>query len=103
MNQKKGNYNKPRNAVGLISIIIWALVLTVLFNSCQSSLKNASTVEVDYSTFKEWVQQGKVERVHMVSGKYNISLKDGVEVKLPDRTSDNTLIDILGKEGVPVT
>ena len=58
MNKKNGNQNKPGRVVGLISIVLWALVLTVLFNSCQSGIKNASTVEVDYSTFKQWVAQG---------------------------------------------
>ena len=102
MNKKKGNGNKPGRVVGLVSIVLWALVLTVLFNSCQSSIKNASTVEVDYSTFKQWVMAGNVERVQLESSKYTIFLKEGVEVELDD-PEENKLTDILGKQGMTIS
>ncbi len=102
MNPKKRNSKKPNSAVGIISIVLWALVLTILFNSCQSSIRNASTVEVDYSTFKQWIVAGNVERVQLESGKYTIFLKPGVEVELED-PEENKLAGILGKQGVPIT
>ena len=43
--------NNKRNALGLISIILWALFLTLLFRSCWSSYENAGMVEVPYTTF----------------------------------------------------
>ena len=77
MKPDKGN-NK-RNTFGLITLILWALVLTFLFRSCSSSYASANEVQVDYSTFKEWVQQDKVDRVLMQSGKYTITLKEDAQ------------------------
>ena len=90
MKPDKGN-NK-RNTFGLITLILWALVLTFLFRSCSSSYASANEVQVDYSTFKEWVQQDKVDRVLMQSGKYTITLKEGVTVEVPEQTSSTSSI-----------
>ena len=90
MKPDKGN-NK-RNTFGLITLILWALVLTFLFRSCSSSYASANEVQVDYSTFKEWVQQDKVDRVLMQSGKYTITLKEGVTVEVPEQNSSNSSI-----------
>ena len=89
MKPDKGN-NK-RNTFGLITLILWALVLTFLFRSCSSSYASANEVQVDYSTFKEWVQQDKVDRVLMQSGQYVITLKDGVEVEIPGQSNTPAL------------
>ena len=90
MKPDKGN-NK-RNTFGLITLILWALVLTFLFRSCSSSYASANEVQVDYSTFKEWVQQDKVDRVLMQSGKYTITLKEGVTVEVPEQTNATSSI-----------
>ena len=90
MKPDKGN-NK-RNTFGLITLILWALVLTFLFRSCSSSYASANEVQVDYSTFKEWVQQDKVDRVLMQSGKYTITLKEGVTVEVPEQASSTSSI-----------
>ena len=76
-----GNRNdKRRNIAGILSMILWALAITMLFRSCMSSYNSANQVMVDYSTFRQWVTEDKVDRVLMQSGKYIITLKDGVEV-----------------------
>ena len=90
MKPDKGN-NK-RNTFGLITLILWALVLTFLLRSCSSSYASANEVQVDYSTFKEWVQQDKVDRVLMQSGKYTITLKEGVTVEVPEQNSSTSSI-----------
>ncbi len=90
MKPDKGN-NK-RNTFGLITLILWALVLTFLFRSCSSSYASANEVQVDYSTFKEWVQQDKVDRVLMQSGKYTITLKEGATVEVPEQNSSTSSI-----------
>ena len=90
MKPDKGN-NK-RNTFGLITLILWALVLTFLFRSCSSSYASANEVQVDYSTFKEWVQQDKVDRVLMQSGKYTITLKEGVTVEVHEQNSSTSSI-----------
>ena len=77
MKPDKGNNKK--NAFGLISIILWALVLTMLFRSCSSSYANANQVQVDYSTFREWVAADLVKEVRMESSQYVITLKEGKE------------------------
>ena len=82
MKPDKGNNKK--NTFGLITLILWALVLTLLFRSCSASYASANEVQVDYSTFKQWVQEDKVERVLMQSGKYTITLREGVTVELPE-------------------
>jgi len=84
--------NNKRNTFGLITLILWALVLTFLFRSCSSSYASANEVQVDYSTFKEWVQQDKVDRVLMQSGKYTITLKEGATVEVPEQNSSTSSI-----------
>ena len=103
MKQQRGNEKKPRGFGGLVSIVLWALLLTILFNSCQSAMKDASTVEVDYSTFKQWVRMDMVEHVHMASNKYTITLKEDARVELGERyQAENTIISALGKQGMEV-
>ena len=89
MKPDKGNNKK--NTFGLITLILWALVLTLLFRSCSASYASANEVQVDYSTFKQWVEEDKVERVLMQSGKYTITLREGVTVELPeeDKTTNS--------------
>ncbi len=83
MKPDKGN-NK-RNTFGLITLILWALVLTMVFKSCSSSYASANEVQVDYSTFKQWVTEDKVERVLMQSNKYTITLREGATVDVPEQ------------------
>ena len=100
--QKKGKGNKP-NITGIISIVCWALLLTVLFNSCTSMYADANSVKVDYSTFRNWVEEGKVDYVHMGTTRYTITLKENVKVDLGEENKkQNTLISVLGKEGIEV-
>ncbi|MGI5962089.1 MAG: ATP-dependent zinc metalloprotease FtsH [Lawsonibacter sp.] len=105
MKPDKGNNKK--NTFGLISLILWALVLTMVFKSCSSSYANSNQVLVDYSTFKQWVAEDKVERVLMQSDKYTITLREGVTVELPEQTSSNTMnlpwLDAQKREPVYVT
>ena len=99
--QKKGSGKKPNNVLGLVSILCWALLLTVVFNSCTSMYGDADSVQVDYSTFRQWVEEDKVERVHMGPTRYTITLKEGVQVELGEEyEQQNTLLSIFGKEGI---
>ena len=40
--------NNKKNAFGLISLILWALMLTLLFRSCTSSYNSSNKVQGDY-------------------------------------------------------
>ncbi|MCI9155860.1 MAG: AAA family ATPase, partial [Lawsonibacter sp.] len=50
-----------------------------MFRSCTSSYANSNQVQVDYSVFRQWVVADLVEEVHMESGVYTITLKEGKE------------------------
>ncbi len=83
-NDNDGGNNK-RNALGLVSIILWALFLTLLFRSCWSSYENAGMVEVPYTTFKEWLEADKIQQANVESGQITFTLREGVEVELPQQ------------------
>ena len=88
MKPNKGN--KKKNIMGLVSILLWALTFMVVFQSCSGDSAAANEVLVDYSTFKEWVEEGKVDKVQMSTGKYTIYLREGVEVELPESEEQKT-------------
>ena len=74
-NKKDKEPNGKKNAVGFLSIILWAIVIVLMFNTCTSSLENASTVEVSYATFREWVAEDYVAEVDMKSSAVYFTLK----------------------------
>ena len=78
MKPDKGNNKK--NAAGLVSLILWALLLVLLFKSC-SSYADANQVQVEYSIFRQWVTEELVESVQLENGKYIIALKEGCETR----------------------
>ena len=69
-NEQGGNDNKKRPALSFLSIVLWAILLVLLLNTCSSSLRSASTQEVEYSQFKAWVIAGYVDKVDMDSNAY---------------------------------
>ena len=73
--------------MGLVTILLWAMTFAMIFQSCSGS-GDANEVHVDYSTFKQWVEEEKVEKVLMSAGKYTITLREGVEVELPEQEQD---------------
>ena len=77
-NRGKGGGGNRRNTTAIISIILWALVLTVLVNYATSMARSANSVEISYGQFRQLVEQDLVESVVMESTKYTITLKDGV-------------------------
>ena len=79
MKPDKGNNKK--NTWGLISLILWALMLTLIFRSCSTSYANSNQVQVEYSVFRQWVVAELVEEVHMESDHYVITLKEGKEAE----------------------
>ena len=71
------NDNKKKTPIGFLGIVLWAVVLVLLLNTCVSSIQNASTVEVEYSEFKQWVTAGYVETVDISSNAYYFTVKKG--------------------------
>ena len=85
-----GGSNNRRNAFGLVSIVLWALFLTLLFRGCMSSYENANTVTVPYTTFREWLVEDKIQTAVIDSGQITFTLKEGVEVELPQSEQSDT-------------
>lgn len=81
--------------MGLVTVLLWALTFALLFQSCSAGDSNANEVYVEYSTFKRWVEEEKVEKVLMQSDKYTITLREGVEVELPAAEEKPDLADQL--------
>ena len=80
-NRGKGGGNK-RNMTAIVSILRWALVLTLLVNLATSRLQQANSVEVSYGQFRQLIMQDAVESVVMASGKYTFTLKEGYSLSV---------------------
>ena len=78
-NKNNNNNDKKRPALSFLSIVLWAVVLVLLLNTCSSSLRSASTQEVEYSVFKEWIAAGYVEQVELGDNAHYFVLKEGSE------------------------
>ena len=85
-----GGSNNRRNAFGLVSIVLWALFLTLLFRGCMSSYENANTITVPYNAFREWLVEDKIQTVLIESSQITFTLKEGVEVELPQSEQSDT-------------
>ena len=69
--------NNKRKWTGFISIVIWALILTIMVNYFISSMNSRDTVHVCYTDFRAAVQEGAVEFVEMTSSEFTFYLRDG--------------------------
>ena len=80
-NQNKNSRNnqngdKKRPAWSFLTIVLWAVLLVILLNTCSSSLRNAGMVVVDYTDFRRWVAEGYVEQVDMEDSAYYFTVKE---------------------------
>ena len=100
----KGGGSK-RNTTAIISIILWALVLTLLVNYVTSMARSANSVEISYGQFRQLIMEDKVEGVVMEATKYTIILKEGAtldgeapgqEAQEPSVSPEDELADQLG-------
>jgi len=79
-NQKGPGGNRPnKKAFGIITIVLWAMIITLFINYLFSSYNTSKTIEVPYSEFKQMVMRHEVARVDLTANKYVITLKEGVE------------------------
>ena len=74
MKPKKDPGNN-KNYMGIATILIWALVLTVLVNLVTSMYSNSKTQEISYTQFKQMVKENQVASVEFRSNKYIITPK----------------------------
>lgn len=71
-----GGDDKKRSPLGFFSIVLWAVMLVFLLQSCIGMVEKSSVHEVPYSTFMEWVEAGYVAEVHLDSTVYTFTLKE---------------------------
>ena len=71
------NGNNKKNMKGFISIVLWALILTLLANYFLSGMDTRGTVTVYYSDFRNAVEAGAVEVVDMDTNAFTFYLRDG--------------------------
>ena len=79
-NNQNHNKNK-RNMNGLLILVIWAVVLTVVFNYLSSASRQASveasTHEIMYTDLLNMVEADQVEQVLLVDGRLEITPVEG--------------------------
>ncbi len=63
---------KRKNTMMLLSLVLWALAITVFVNYASSMYRQTNSVEIDYGTFRQMVVDDKVARVVMASDKFVI-------------------------------
>ncbi|MCI8539683.1 MAG: ATP-dependent zinc metalloprotease FtsH [Oscillospiraceae bacterium] len=74
--------------MGIISIIVWALVITLLMNYFTSMFAHADSTEIYFSEFLDLVDEGKVDEVKIESGIYTITLtKEGEQEWLEEQAA----------------
>ena len=88
--EPNGGDDKKRTPLGFFSIVLWAVMLVFLLNTCRSTVENASVHTVPYSTFMEWVEAGYVDEIELESSVYTFTLKEGAPPlkELVDKMSD---------------
>ena len=96
-NQKKDDNNKKKPALSFLSIIIWAVVIVLLFNTCSGAIRSSSKPTVEYSKFRLWVEQGYVKEVDMKSNVFYFTVKDGTP---PIEEYKKELEESVGEKGM---
>ena len=76
-NRNNNGNDKKRPTLSFLSIVLWAVLLVLLLNTCTSSLRTASTKVVDYSQFKQWLAGGYIDQVDMDDNAYYFTVKEG--------------------------
>ena len=78
---QKNNQNRNRNMRGVVTLIIWALVLTVVFNYINAysnnPTKRASSHEIPYSQLIDLIQEDQVAELKIENGVLYATPVDG--------------------------
>ena len=92
---RKSGSNNKRNLMGIASIVLWALIITILVNYFTGMAAQANSTEIRYSEFKQLVREDKVYSVTTTSNKFTIYLKEdaaavGIDVNAPVDVTQST-------------
>ena len=102
-NNNKGSGNNSggnKNMVGIISIILWALIIVLMVNYVTSMATTRQSTEIDYSEFVQMVRDDKVAWVVMESNKYTIYPKPDAAAQTQSAKPETTESPIPGLEGL---
>ncbi len=83
--------------MGLVTMILWCLILTLLIRSCVSSQQNMGTVYIGYSQLYEMIEAGQISQVVMENGKYTLTLAEGISVDTDGNISGTAILDEGGR------
>ena len=104
MNQNSGGKgpSSNKNMMGIVSIILWALVITLMVNFLYTSMSTSKSTKISYSEFLQMVREDKVERVLLESNKYTIYPKEEKKpsASTPQDTSQPEVTPIPGLENL---
>ena len=104
MNQNSGGKgpSSNKNMMGIVSIILWALVITLMVNFLYTSMSTSKSTKISYSEFLQMVREDKVERVLLESNKYTIYPKEDKKpsASTPQDTSQPEVTPIPGLENL---
>ena len=65
--------------MGIVSIIIWAIVIVVLFNYFASTAAMSGQVEIKFSELIQLVKEDQVEEIQLQTNKYTVTLKEDAQ------------------------
>ena len=91
MNPNKGKKNGKRNINGIIAIVVWALVLTVIFNYVSSMFNSANTEEIAYSEFLTMVKNDEIDSVLIGEDALTIITKQAAQAPANSLAAAQTL------------
>ncbi|MCD8367976.1 MAG: ATP-dependent zinc metalloprotease FtsH [Clostridiales bacterium] len=94
-NDKNNKNNQRRTIVGIITILVWALVLLGAVYAVSGSMSDSGSVEIQFSELISLVKSDQVESVTMESGKYTITLtEEGEQAWLESYYADDSTVDV---------
>ncbi len=107
-NNRKGSGGSGgnKNMMGIVYIIIWALIITLVINYFTSSISTSRSTQIEYSQFVEMVENNEVAWVVMESNKYTIyprpdsTQTDQSQTSAARPDADATVTPIPGLEGL---
>ena len=108
-NNRKGSGGSNKNMMGIISLILWALIITLMINYFTSSMSTSRSTQIEYSQFVEMVENDEVAWVVMESNKYTIYPKletdaagaqDDVQSDGQDQPAGTPIPGLEGLEGL---
>ena len=98
--RNSGGGNNNKNLMGIVSIVLWALIIVLMVNYVTSMATTRQSTEIDYSEFVQMVRDDKVAWVVMESNKYTIYPKPDAATQTQSARPETADNPIPGLEGL---